>query len=82
MSHLFSEGRLGELTLTNRIIIAPMCQYSATNGAPSDWHSVHLGTLSQSGAWLLIVEATSVTPEGRISPGDLGIWSDELGDAL
>lgn len=82
MSHLFSEGRLGELTLTNRIIIAPMCQYSATNGAPSDWHSVHLGTLAQSGAGLLIVEATSVTPEGRISPGDLGIWSDELGDAL
>lgn len=82
MSHLFSEARLGELTLNNRIIIAPMCQYSAVDGAPSDWHTVHLGTLAQSGAGLLIVEATAVTPEGRISPGDLGIWSDELGDAL
>ncbi len=82
MSHLFSEGQLGELRLNNRIIIAPMCQYSAEQGAPTDWHSVHLGTLAQSGAGLLIIEATSVTPEGRISPWDLGIWSDELGDAL
>lgn len=82
MSHLFSQGQLGDLTLSNRIIIAPMCQYSAAEGAPTDWHSVHLGTLAQSGAGLLIIEATSVTPEGRISPWDLGIWSDELGDAL
>lgn len=82
MSHLFSAGHLGELTLSNRIIIAPMCQYSADNGAPTSWHSMHLGTLAQSGAGLLIIEATSVTPEGRISPWDLGIWCDELRDAL
>jgi 2,4-dienoyl-CoA reductase-like NADH-dependent reductase (Old Yellow Enzyme family) len=59
-----------------------MCQYSAKEGSASDWHMIHLGSLALSGAGLLIIEATSVTPEGRISPGDLGLWSDENEAAL
>jgi 2,4-dienoyl-CoA reductase-like NADH-dependent reductase (Old Yellow Enzyme family) len=82
MSHLFSPFRLGRKTLENRIVIAPMCQYSAVDGLASDWHTIHLGSLSHSGAGLLIIEATSVTPEGRISPNDLGLWSDETETAL
>ncbi|KPZ57176.1 MULTISPECIES: NADH:flavin oxidoreductase/NADH oxidase [unclassified Pseudoalteromonas] len=82
MSQLFSPLKLGELTLDNRIIIAPMCQYSAHNGAASDWHTIHLGQLSLSGAGLLILEATAVNPEGRISYGDLGLWNSETQQAL
>ncbi len=82
MSVLFSPYRLGSLQLANRIVIAPMCQYSADNGEAGDWHLVHLGQLALSGAGLLIVEATAVTPEGRISPGDLGLWSDATQAAL
>ena len=77
MSVLFSPYRVGSLELRNRIVIAPMCQYSAENGCATDWHTIHLGNLSLSGAALLTIEATAVSPEGRISPSDLGLWSDE-----
>jgi len=76
-SHLFSPIRLGQLALDNRIIIAPMCQYSAHEGTPGDWHFMHLGTLALSGAGMLIIEATAVEPIGRITAGDLGLYSDE-----
>ncbi|QIK79258.1 NADH:flavin oxidoreductase/NADH oxidase [Sphingomonas piscis] len=77
MSALFTPLEVGSLTLANRIVIAPMCQYSAEDGCMTDWHTIHLGTLAQSGAALLTIEATAVTPEGRISYGDVGLWSDE-----
>ncbi len=76
MSHLFSPWQLGPLALPNRIVIAPMCQYSATDGTPGDWHMIHLGHLALSGAGLMILEATAVSPQGRISPADLGLYSD------
>jgi 2,4-dienoyl-CoA reductase-like NADH-dependent reductase (Old Yellow Enzyme family) len=76
MSQLFSPYTLGPLELKNRIAIAPMCQYSAVEGLATEWHMIHLGSLALSGAALLIVEATAVSPEARISPGDLGLWSD------
>ncbi|MHB0990474.1 MAG: NADH:flavin oxidoreductase/NADH oxidase [Burkholderiales bacterium] len=76
MTPLFSPCMLGELTLKNRIVIAPMCQYSAQNGNATDWHTIHLGQLALSGAALLILEATAVEAAGRISPDDLGLWSD------
>ena len=82
MSTLFSPVSLGNLTLKNRIVIAPMCQYSADNGAATEWHHTHLGHLALSDAGLLIIEATAVEPEGRISPADLGLWSDETERAL
>ncbi|MGJ9420206.1 NADH:flavin oxidoreductase/NADH oxidase [Massilia sp. CMS3.1] len=82
MSMLFTPYALGPLQLTNRIAIAPMCQYSADEGLATDWHMIHLGQLALSGAALLIIEATAVTPEGRISPGDLGLWSDAHREAL
>ena len=76
MSHLFSPWQLGKLALPNRIVVAPMCQYSAVEGTPGDWHMIHLGHLALSGAAMLILEATAVSPEGRISPQDLGLYSD------
>ncbi|AVR94859.1 NADH:flavin oxidoreductase/NADH oxidase [Pseudoduganella armeniaca] len=76
MSRLFSPYALGPLQLKNRIAIAPMCQYSAVEGLATDWHMIHLGSLALSGAALLIIEATAVSPEGRITPADLGLWSD------
>jgi 2,4-dienoyl-CoA reductase-like NADH-dependent reductase (Old Yellow Enzyme family) len=82
MSLLFSPHALGSLTLKNRIVIAPMCQYSADNGNASDWHLMHLGQMAMSGAGLLILEATAVSPEGRITPQDLGLWSDDNEVAL
>ncbi|WP_426116637.1 NADH:flavin oxidoreductase/NADH oxidase [Massilia sp. PWRC2] len=82
MSHLFSPISLGPLALANRIAIAPMCQYSADQGLATDWHMIHLGHLALSGAALLIIEATAVVPEGRISPADLGLWSDQHAAAL
>jgi 2,4-dienoyl-CoA reductase-like NADH-dependent reductase (Old Yellow Enzyme family) len=83
MSILFSPIALGPLELPNRIAIAPMCQYSADgNGMATDWHMIHLGQMALSGAGILILEATAVTPEGRISPDDLGLWSDEHTAAL
>ncbi|MDL2355120.1 MAG: NADH:flavin oxidoreductase/NADH oxidase [Pseudomonadota bacterium] len=82
MSHLFSPISLGPLQLANRIAIAPMCQYSADEGLATDWHMVHLGHLALSGAGILMLEATAVTPEGRISAKDLGLWSDDHAAAL
>ncbi|NHC14488.1 NADH:flavin oxidoreductase/NADH oxidase [Motilibacter deserti] len=77
MSLLFSPLTLRGTTLRNRAWVAPMCQYSAVDGMPNDWHLVHLGGLARGGAGLVISEATAVTPEGRISPADTGIWNDE-----
>src|SRR3954449_8551367 len=82
MSRLFEELPIGNLRLENRIIIAPMCQYSAQNGTAGDWHMIHLGQLALSGAGLMILEATAVSAEGRISPQDLGLYSDENEAAL
>jgi 2,4-dienoyl-CoA reductase-like NADH-dependent reductase (Old Yellow Enzyme family) len=82
MSHLFSPFALGALPLKNRIVIAPMCQYIAIDGEATDWHLIHLGHLALSGAGLLTLEATAVEPEGRITPSDLGLWSDATEAAL
>jgi 2,4-dienoyl-CoA reductase-like NADH-dependent reductase (Old Yellow Enzyme family) len=79
---LFTPFRIGRLELQNRIVIAPMCQYSAADGCATDWHLIHLGHLALSGAALLTIEATAVLPEGRISARDLGLWSDETERAL
>jgi 2,4-dienoyl-CoA reductase-like NADH-dependent reductase (Old Yellow Enzyme family) len=76
MPSLFSEFRLKDITLKNRIGVSPMCQYSAQNGLAGDWHFVHLGARAIGGAALIIAEATAVAPEGRITPGCTGIWSD------
>lgn len=82
MSGLFTPFDLGGMTLSNRIIVAPMCQYSAEDGSASDWHMMHLGHLALSGAGLLTIEATAVSPEGRISPSDLGLYSEANAAAL
>ncbi|MGK5062403.1 NADH:flavin oxidoreductase/NADH oxidase [Janthinobacterium sp. LB3P112] len=82
MSQLFTPYALGPLQVANRIAIAPMCQYSADNGNATDWHMIHLGHLALSGAGLLMTEATAVSPEGRISAEDLGLWSDANQAAL
>lgn len=76
MSELFTPLRIGSLELRNRIAISPMCQYSAEDGLAGDWHFVHYGSRAVGGAGLICLEATAVSPEGRISPKDLGIWSD------
>jgi 2,4-dienoyl-CoA reductase-like NADH-dependent reductase (Old Yellow Enzyme family) len=76
MSVLFSELKLREVRFRNRIFVSPMCQYSSRDGFPTDWHLVHLGSRAVGGAGLVVVEATAVSPEGRISPADSGIWSD------
>jgi 2,4-dienoyl-CoA reductase-like NADH-dependent reductase (Old Yellow Enzyme family) len=73
---------IGQLALANRIIVAPMCQYSAEEGSASDWHMIHLGHLALSGAGLMLTEATAVSPEGRISAQDLGLYSDQNEAAL
>jgi 2,4-dienoyl-CoA reductase-like NADH-dependent reductase (Old Yellow Enzyme family) len=77
MSHLFEPLQLRAVTLKNRIGIPPMCQYSAQDGLAGDWHFIHYGSRAMGGAGLMILEATAVTPAGRISPGDLGLWKDE-----
>lgn len=77
MAGLFDEFRLKDVVLRNRIAVSPMCQYSSDNGFPNDWHLVHLGSRAVGGAGLVVVEATAVTPEGRISPADSGIWLDD-----
>ena len=82
MSALFSPLEVGGLKLRNRIVIAPMCQYSAEDGCMTDWHTIHLGHLALSGAALLTIEATAVTPDGRISYGDTGLWSDANEEAM
>ena len=82
MSMLFSPFRVGKLELANRIIVAPMCQYSAVEGCMTDWHVIHLGHLALSGAALLTIEATAVVPEGRISYADVGLWDDATEAAM
>ena len=76
-SQLFSPLQIKSLIFKNRITISPMCQYSSTDGFANNWHLVHLGSRASGGAALIIQEATSVSPEGRISPADLGLWKDE-----
>jgi 2,4-dienoyl-CoA reductase-like NADH-dependent reductase (Old Yellow Enzyme family) len=76
MPHLFDPITVRDVTLANRIIVSPMCQYSSTDGFLNDWHFVHLASRAVGGAGLVFTEATAVTAEGRISPDDLGIWSD------
>ncbi len=77
MPSLFQEFQLKDVVLKNRVGVSPMCQYSSDNGFPNDWHFVHLGSRAVGGAGLVIVEATAVSPEGRISPADSGIYLDE-----
>lgn len=74
---LFDALQIRDVTLSNRIVVSPMCQYSSPDGFATDWHLVHLGSRAVGGASLVFTEATAVTPEGRISPWDLGIWKDE-----
>ncbi|HWB59700.1 MAG TPA: NADH:flavin oxidoreductase/NADH oxidase [Chthoniobacteraceae bacterium] len=76
-AHLFSELEIRDITFRNRIGVSPMCQYSCVDGVATDWHLVHLGSRAVGGAALVFTEAAAVLPEGRISPDDLGIWSDE-----
>lgn len=82
MPSLFDPLTLRDVTLPNRVVVSPMCQYSAAEGLSNDWHLVHLGSRAVGGAGLVLTEATAVTPEGRISPHDLGIWSDPHTEAL
>ena len=77
MSKLFEPLIIKNISLRNRIVVSPMCQYSAIDGFINDWHLVHLGSRAVGGAGLVITEATAVSPEGRISPGDIGLWSDD-----
>jgi 2,4-dienoyl-CoA reductase-like NADH-dependent reductase (Old Yellow Enzyme family) len=77
MPDLFTPLEIGGLTLPNRIVVSPMCQYSSEDGFANDWHLVHLGARAAGGAGLIFTEANAVLPEGRISPEDLGIWKDE-----
>jgi 2,4-dienoyl-CoA reductase-like NADH-dependent reductase (Old Yellow Enzyme family) len=79
---LFSPFTVGNLRLTNRIVVAPMCQYSAEDGRMSDWHLMHLGQLAISGAAVLTIEATAVSPEGRITYADVGLWDDACEAAM
>ncbi|HWL55177.1 MAG TPA: NADH:flavin oxidoreductase/NADH oxidase [Paracoccus sp. (in: a-proteobacteria)] len=81
-SKLFEPVAIGGSTLANRIVIAPMCQYSAEDGKMTDWHQMHLGMLAQSGAGILTIEATAVVPEGRITYGDVGLWDDATEAAM
>jgi 2,4-dienoyl-CoA reductase-like NADH-dependent reductase (Old Yellow Enzyme family) len=76
MSNLFQPISFRGVTLKNRIVVSPMCQYSSADGLADDWHLVHLGSRAVGGAGLIFVEATAVTAEGRITPGDMGIWDD------
>ena len=82
MSKLFSPLQMRSLTLRNRIFVSPMCQYSCQDGLPNDWHMVHLGSRAVGGAAMVIAEATAVTPEGRISPSDCGLWNDTQAEAF
>lgn len=77
MSHLFTRLAIKSVTLRNRIGVSPMCMYSSEDGVANDWHLVHLGARAAGGAGLIIAEATAVAPEGRITPGDAGIWADK-----
>src|SRR5580698_10527050 len=75
-NHLFSPLTQRSVTFPNRIVVSPMCQYSYTEGLSNDWQFVHLGTRAVGGAGTVFVEASAVSPEGRITPGDLGLWSE------
>jgi 2,4-dienoyl-CoA reductase-like NADH-dependent reductase (Old Yellow Enzyme family) len=77
MAHLFDPLTIRDVAFANRVFVSPMCQYSSTDGLPNDWHLVHLGSRAVGGAGLVMTEATAALPEGRISPQDLGIWSDD-----
>lgn len=81
MSKLFSEFRIKDVSLRNRIVVSPMCQYSADDGVPNEWQLVHLGARAIGGAALVIAEATAVSPEGRITPGCTGLWNDQQAEA-
>src|SRR3984885_6875344 len=76
-AHLFAPLEIREVRFRNRIGVSPMCEYSSENGFANDWHFVHLGSRAVGGAALVLTEAAAVVPEGRISPQDLGIWSDD-----
>lgn len=76
MAHLFDPLTIRDIAFSNRVFVSPMCEYSSTNGLANDWHFVHLGSRAVGGAALVLTEASAVLPEGRISPQDLGIWSD------
>ena len=82
MSSLFSSFSLRGLEFRNRVLVSPMCQYSGRDGLPNDWHMVHLGSRAVGGTGLVCVEATGVSPAGRISPSDTGLWSEEHTDAF
>ena len=82
MPSLFDPYSLKDVTLRNRIAVSPMCQYTAEDGVINDWHQVHLAALARGGSGLLVVEATAVAPEGRITPGCLGLWTDAQADAF
>ncbi|OUJ02444.1 NADH:flavin oxidoreductase/NADH oxidase [Acetobacter cibinongensis] len=82
MTGLFTPYTLKDVTLRNRIIVAPMCQYQAQDGLPNDWHTVHYSSLARGGSALVVVEATAVSPEGRITPACLGLWNDEQAAAF
>lgn len=82
MSELFTRFKLKSVELRNRIAVPPMCQYMAIDGLSNDWHLAHYTSIARGGAGLVIVEATAVSPEGRISPGCLGLWSDEHAEGL
>ena len=75
--HLFEPMTIKSVTLRNRIGVSPMCEYSSVDGAATDWHLVHLGSRAVGGAGLVVAEASAVSPEGRITPGDAGIWADK-----
>ena len=81
MSQLFTPYDLRGTSVRNRVWVSPMCQYSAVDGLPGDWHLVHLGSFARGGVGLVMTEASAVSPEGRISPQDTGIWNDEQRDA-
>src|ERR1017187_9786090 len=82
MSLLFKSIQIRSVELRNRIVVSPMCEYSSVDGFANNWHLVHLGSRAVGGAGLVITEATAVTPEGRITPDDLGIWKDAHIDFL
>ena len=77
MTHLFDPLAIRGISFANRVFVSPMCEYSSTDGYANDWHLVHLGSRAVGGAALVLTEATAILPEGRISPQDLGIWTDD-----
>ncbi len=82
MTRLFSPWHMRSVVAKNRIVVSPMCQYMAVDGVAGEWHHVHLGSRAVGGSGIVMAEASAVSPEGRISPGDLGLWNDRQADAL